>query len=113
MNTTIHLSNNQVSNFQEVWLELLKKKIGIIHEISVIQNVNFLELLKEFVPEAFDKNIEKHWKDDYIINNKSNTGNTYTSNCNNITKSTTKPKNKKLMLKKVTKPKKLILRKKK
>jgi hypothetical protein len=65
MNDQINLSNTQVSNFKSVWLELLKKKISIIYDISNHKNVDFIKLLKEFVPEAFDHKPE--WEDLYII----------------------------------------------
>lgn len=68
MTDQINLSNTQVNNFKSVWLELLKKKISIIYDISKNKNEDFLELLKEFVPEAF--NHKSEWEDLYIIKNR-------------------------------------------
>ena len=67
MHDQISLSNTQVNNFKSVWLELLKKKISIIYDISIHKNVDFMELLSEFVPEALDHKTE--WEDLYIIKN--------------------------------------------
>lgn len=68
MSDQINLSSAQVDNFKSVWLELLKKKISIIYDISNCKNVDFLELLEEFVPEAFE--YKSTWEDLYIIRDK-------------------------------------------
>jgi hypothetical protein len=65
MNDQISLSTTQVDNFKSVWFELLKKKIAIIYDISNHKNVDFMELLNEFVPEALEHKSE--WEDLYII----------------------------------------------
>ena len=104
MNDQINLSNIQVNNFKSVWLELLKKKISIIYDISTHKNVDFINLLKEFIPEAFDHKSE--WEDLYII--KENTYKTINNEKKNK-KEILKNKKKKLILKKTVK-KKLTLK---
>ena len=82
MHDQISLSNTQVNNFKSVWLELLKKKIAIIYDISIHKNVDFMELLSEFVPEALDHKTE--WEDLYIIKNTHKPKITHKSNhCSN------------------------------
>ena len=63
--STLEVTNNQLKGFTEVWKQLLKQKVKIVFEISKEKNEDFLELLKEFVPEAFEN--EDLWKDEYIL----------------------------------------------
>ena len=59
------ISSSQLENFECVWKELLKQKIDILYKISHEKNENFLSLMNQFLPEAFDyKNI---WEDKYIL----------------------------------------------
>ena len=61
----MNITASQLETFGDVWKELLRQKVRIIHEISQHKSVDFKELLMEFIPEAY-----KHtdvWEHDYII----------------------------------------------
>ena len=64
------LTKKQVENYNTVWFEILKQKIQIIYEISKQKNVDFIQLLTEFVPEAFEH--KSMWEDRYILKKKNN-----------------------------------------
>ena len=91
-----------------MWIELLKKKIAIIYDISVHKNEDFLVLLKEFIPEAFDYKSE--WIDSYIFNKSNNFNHT---DSNDHSDALNIPDNKLYMKDKIKKPviKKLAIKK--
>lgn len=50
-------------NFEEIWKDLLKIKIKIIFNLSIQTNKNFIDLLENELPEAFE--YKEIWEKDY------------------------------------------------
>ena len=64
----LDLSPKQLENFGAVCNEILRIKIDILYKISIEKNEDFLELLKEFLPDALE-NEHKYLLDNlYILN---------------------------------------------
>jgi len=68
----MNITGKQLETFGDVWKELLKQKVNIIHQISLTQGEDFDNLLTEFLPEAYDN---KELWDKLFISNKSSDSN--------------------------------------
>jgi len=67
----MEVTSTQLENFADVWKQLLRQKVKIVSEIARHKQVDFYELLKEFIPEAFEhKNV---WEQDYVLPNTTQT----------------------------------------
>ena len=51
------------NNFEKIWKDILKIKIKILFELSKQTNNNFIDLLKNDLPEAFE--YKEIWEKDY------------------------------------------------
>ena len=61
----MEITQTQLDNYNTVWFQILTQKVQIIYDIALFKKVNFIELLEEFVPEAFDH--KKLWEHKYIL----------------------------------------------
>ena len=68
VNNILEIQGKDVKNFESVYKELIRQKVGIIYKIAQEKNENFINLLNEFVPEAND--FSEVWENEYIFNNK-------------------------------------------
>lgn len=91
----LELKGKDIKNFESVYKELIKQKVGIIYKIAQEKNENFSDLLDEFVPEARD--FSEVWENEYIFESKKLNTNTV------FTEDTTKKLTKKLVLNKIKK----------
>ena len=92
MSEILELKGKDIKNFESIYKELIKQKVGIIYKIAQEKNENFIHLLDEFVPEARD--FSEVWEHEYIFESKKLNTNTV------FTEDTTK---KKLVLNKIKK----------
>lgn len=57
-------SQSAQNNFEKIWKDILKIKIKIVFELSQRTNRNFIELLTNELPEAFE--YKEIWEKDYL-----------------------------------------------
>jgi len=65
----MEITSTQLNNYNTVWFQIMSQKIQIIYDIALYKKVVFIELLKEFVPEAFEH--KKLWEHKYILTSSS------------------------------------------